>query len=125
MVNPSIFNQNRFAATQHVAGIGSLAEGQDHTLIDSIKAPAAGWTAIGVVNGLGGTYTCHKGQETSAADREKGKTKVVFFPTGLTPDRLDFIRPNRPSGRIFHALHEISGRALDQPRNVWRGIEYA
>ena len=38
------------------------------------------------------------------------KTKVVFpFSDGVSPGRPDDIRPYRPSGRIFHAMREISG----------------
>jgi hypothetical protein len=35
----------------------------------------------------------------------------MVFPIsdGVNPDRPDDIRPHRPSGRIFHAMHEISG----------------
>jgi hypothetical protein len=32
-----------------------------------------------------------------------------YFSDGVNPGRPDDIRPYRPSGRIFHAMHEISG----------------
>jgi hypothetical protein len=41
---------------------------------------------------------------------KNGKTKVVVpFSDGVNPGRPDDIRLYRPSGRIFHAMHEISG----------------
>jgi hypothetical protein len=51
------------------------------------------------------------GKELGTADREKWtKPKWFFhFSDGVSPGRPDDIRPYRPSGRIFHAMHEISG----------------
>jgi hypothetical protein len=41
------------------------------------------------------------------------KAKWLFhFSDGVNPGRPDDIRPYRPSGRIFHAMHEISGLAM-------------
>ena len=41
---------------------------------------------------------------------QNGKTTVVVpFSDGVNPGRPDDIRLYRPSGRIFHAMHEISG----------------
>ena len=41
---------------------------------------------------------------------KNGKTKVVVpLSDGVNPGRPDDIRLYRPSGRIFHAMHEISG----------------
>jgi hypothetical protein len=57
-------------------------------------------------------------KEFGAADREKGKNQssVFHFSDGVNPGRPDDIRPYRPSGRIFHAMHEISGlNASGQP----------
>jgi hypothetical protein len=51
------------------------------------------------------------GKELGTADREKWtKPKWFFhFSDGVNPGRPDDIRPYRPSGRIFDAMHEISG----------------
>jgi hypothetical protein len=55
MINAFVLNQDRFAATEHVAGIRSLPEGQNHAFVFGVETPAASCSAVGIVRGFDGS----------------------------------------------------------------------
>jgi len=66
VVKPPVLKHPCFPCAEDIAVFWTMTIRENQPLILCLQAPAAGRSAVGIVNGLGGSYPCHEKRKTSA-----------------------------------------------------------